>query len=343
MNLIVGYQPRPDDRLIRAVLDHRDAIGEVYFAWPGIANGRSTVPPETGLTEWEQIGRQLSDLERLNEAGFRFNLLLNGNCYGPESLSRSLHSRIGDLVDWLGERISLCSVTTASPVIARFIKTNFPRLEVRASVNMEIGTREGIEYLADVMDGYYVKREMNRSIDQVRTFAEACRSLGKKVYLLANSGCLNYCSARTFHDNLVSHEAELVKMDNAFDFNGVCRAFLAREGTARRILQLSNWILPRDLARYEGIVDGFKLATRVSRHPEMIVRAYATGQFSGNLLELTEPDFSGLFRPGILSASRMPEDFFEVTSCCGRDCTRCDYCLRAYDAARETLADDVLV
>ena len=343
MNLIVGYQLQGEGRLVRTILDHRDVVGEVYFAWPGIANGRNTAPLRRGLTEWEAVERQIDDLSTLSKAGLGLNLLLNGNCYGSQSLSRALYTKIGDLVDWLGARFALSSVTTASPVIARFLKTNFPALEIRASVNMEIGTREGVEYLADVMDGYYVKRELNRHIEDVRAFAQMCRSFGKKVYLLANSGCLNHCSARTFHDNLVSHEAELMQMDNAFEFDGQCRRFLSDRDARRRIISLSNWIMPRDLYRYEDLVDGVKLATRVSDHPEMIVEAYASGRFSGNMLELTEPNFAGLYYPAVLDASCIPDDFFDITSTCGRECQRCGYCVRVFDAACETLRNDVLL
>lgn len=336
--LFVGYQLRSDSRLINAILRHKDQVREVYFAWPGIANGRSVLSQKLDLSAWEALDRQRADLARLSEAGIGLNLLLNGNCYGAEALSRSFFTGIGDLIDAIAAQYGLSSVTTASPVIARFVKQNFEELEVRASVNMEIGTREGVEYLADWMDGFYIKREMNRSIDQVREFAKICHSMGKRVYLLANSGCLNHCSARVFHDNLVSHEAELMKMDNAFVFNGMCRQFLADPEKRKRILQISNWIRPEDLSRYEGIVDGAKLATRVSENPEMIVHAYVGGHFPGNLLALTEPDFSAIYRPIALSGSRMPHDFFDQTSSCQRKCEGCGYCIRAFEQAAEDLS-----
>ena len=47
----------------------------------------------------------------------------------------------------------MASVTTTSPLIAKFIKNNFEELEVRASVNMEIGTVQGLDYLAEYFDG----------------------------------------------------------------------------------------------------------------------------------------------------------------------------------------------
>ena len=336
--LFVGYQLRSDSRLIDAILRHGDRVKEVYFAWPGVANGRSTISGKLDLPSWEALDRQRDDLAKLTENNIGLNLLLNGNCYGAEALSRSFFTKVGDLIDNLAAEYNITSVTTASPVIARFVKQNFEDLEVRASVNMEIGTREGMEYLAEAMDGFYVKREMNRSIGQVKEFSDICRSMGKKVYLLANSGCLNYCSARSFHDNLVSHEAELMKMDNAFVFDGMCRQFLSDPEKKKRIIQISNWIRPEDLSNYEGIVDGVKLATRVSENPEMIVSAYANGRFPGNLLSLTEPDFSAMYRPMVLSNSRMPEDFFKQTSSCNRKCEKCGYCIRAFEQASEDIS-----
>lgn len=335
MKLIVGYQLRPNRRLIEKIIEHRSCVSEVYFAWPGIANGRSTIAQKLDLPPWLALNKQLEELKELSETGMSLNLLLNGNCYGAASLSRSFYSQIGDLIDQLSAEISLNSITTSSPVIAKFVKQNFPELEVRASVNMEIGTPEGIEYLSDIMDGFYVKREMNRHIAEVSKFAEVCHKIGKKVFLLANSGCLNHCSVRNFHDNLVSHEIEIMRIDNAYSFRGVCREFLNTPEMRRRILQLSNWICPNDLWRYENLVDGIKLATRVSENPEMIVEAYASGHFSGNLLSLMEPDFSAMYRPFALSASHMPRDFFERTSSCTRNCAECGFCLQAFDNAAE--------
>ena len=340
--LIVGYQLCSDSRFVESIIRRRDQVSEVYFAWPGIANGRGIGPYCQDLPLWKQMDRMRDELRMLSAAKLRFNLLLNGNCYGAQSLARSFYQEIGSLVDDIGEEFGLDSITTTSPIIARFIKQNFPQLEVRASINMEIGTREGMEYLADVMDGFYVRRELNRNFEKLRAFSESCRSMGKKVYLLANSGCLNHCSARQFHDNLVSHETELMKMDNAYAFDGMCRSFLANAQTRRRILQISNWIRPEDLHRYESLADGFKLATRVSRNPEMILEAYASDRFSGNLLSLMEPDFSGLYWPQVLSGNRMPADFFEKTAACGGDCHRCGYCIQAFDQAAEALDEGIL-
>lgn len=342
MKLIVGYQLREDGRFADKIVEQKAKVSEVYFAWPGIANGRSTLSRSCDLSEREAVEHQTAELTRFHREGIALNLLLNGNCYGTLSLSRAFFRRLGGLIDDLVGTMGLESITTASPIVAKFVKQNFPELEVRASVNMEIGTREGVEYLADVMDGFYVKRELNRQIGRVKAFSDICRSMSKRVYLLANSGCLNYCSARTFHDNLVSHEEEIMAMDNGYEFHGVCRSLLSNPANKRRIISLSNWIRPEDLSRYDDLVDGAKLATRVSERPEMILEAYAAGRFSGNLLELTEPDFSALYKPRVLNADAIPEDFFKKTSCCSGNCAVCGYCMRVYDQASLVLPEDVI-
>lgn len=342
MKFFVGYQIRQDRRFLDSILACKESISEVYFSWPGIANGRSTVNEKYGISAWDAEKIQRDELKELSSEGIGMNLLLNGNCYGGDSLSRAFYTKIGDLVDFLRCEYNLTSITTTSPVIAGFIKNNFDDIETRASVNMEIGTREGIEYLADVMDGYYAKRELNRSIPDLKRFSDIARGMGKKVYILANSGCLNHCSARQFHDNLVSHERDVMRMDNAFEFHGICRSFMKDAERRRKIVAYSNWIRPQDVYQYRDMVDGIKLATRVSENPEMIISAYTRGSYSGNILSLTEPDFSAMFRPTVLTLSKFPQGYFEKTAYCSHDCRSCGYCENVYDSASEELDRDIL-
>ena len=70
-------------------------------------------------------------------------------------------------IDYVAEHYGLQSVTTTSPLIAKFIRNNFEQLEVRASVNMEIGSVQGMDYLAEYFDSYYMKRECNRDFEQI--------------------------------------------------------------------------------------------------------------------------------------------------------------------------------
>lgn len=339
MKLFVGYQLCHTDAFLERILANRNAIAEVYFSWDTMPSGRSVTGLQQDLLPWEASQRQREELTRIADAGIGLNLLLNANCYGADSLSRSFFQSTGDLVDCLRSEWNLVSVTTTSPVIGRFIRQNFEGLEVRASVNMEIGTPEGMDYLADSFDSFYIKRELNRDMAALRKLRRHCDETGKKLHLLANSGCLNHCSARQFHDNLVAHEQEIARMDNAFTFQSACRQYLADPSHRSKILQRSNWIRPEDLRRYEGIADGVKLATRISPNPVAILDAYLQGSYSGNTLELLEPNYAAAFYPTVLDNRAFPADYFDIRHNCGGDCDSCGYCEALYPKVTQTLAD----
>ncbi len=336
IKFMTGYQ---DNALfIKTILQNADRLSEIYFPWGRFTSGRGVLRTPDSIrrsrnenTDLAQVGdsvqtRLENTLDQFMKAGLDFNLLLNGNCYGKESLARSFYQEIGDSVDDLRGRYRLRSVTTASPVIAKFLRMNFPDLEIRASVNMEIGSIEGLEYVADLFDGFYLKREYNHDLAKIKKIRNWCVGHGKKLYLLANSGCLNFCSLRTFHDNLVAHQHEITPEDNAFDFAGICHEYLAKEENRRKILAITNFIRPEDLDLYAPYFDGVKLATRTNRNPASVLNAYLNGHFSGNLLDLTEPSHSSGFYPNILANDRFPAGYAEMRLNCDKECDDCCYC-----------------
>lgn len=284
MKFSVGYQA--DTAWIDALIARRDVLCDVYFAFGAMPSGRMAVADE---------GRQLEDLGRLADAGISLHLLFNANCYGAKSQSRKFFNEVGETIERFADG-ALTGVTTTSPLIARFVKDNFPQLETRASVNMEIGTTEGMEYLADVFDGFYLKRELNRDMNAVRRMKDWCDRNGKRLYILANSGCLNYCSSHVFHDNLVAHEAEIAREDNGYAYRGTCWKWLANAENRAKWMERTNWIAPEDVPRYKGLCAAMKLATRVNAHPVRILESYATGSHVGDVKGLLEPDHSSLWR-----------------------------------------------
>lgn len=242
----------------------------------------------------------------LAKAEIPVNLLLNATCYGKDSQSRAFYEKIGDTIDYLADRYILCSVTTTSPLIAGFVHNNFPGIDVRASVNMSIGTIEGMDYVSEYFDSFYLKRELNRDFAVIRQLKQWCDHNGKKLYALANSGCLNNCSAHTFHDNLVSHEQELSKMDNAFIFEGVCRKYLSKEENLKDIFSHTGFIRPEDIYLYEDLFQSMKLATRISANPVRIIEAYIDRKHHiGSTFDLLEPNHTGTIYPYFLENSEI--------------------------------------
>ncbi|UKI36528.1 MAG: hypothetical protein L6V93_22045 [Clostridiales bacterium] len=87
----------------------------------------------------------------------------------PRASRAHFFEKIGETADFIKSEFNLKSVTVTSPLIARFIKDNFSDIDVRASVNMSIGTVEGMDYVKDYFDSFYLKRELNRDFNAVKS------------------------------------------------------------------------------------------------------------------------------------------------------------------------------
>lgn len=336
MKFMIGYQPRRDRSLLDAIEKNAAHITEVYFSWGDLPNGRGA-GGTVSFSEKELSEKMLRELKDIRKCGVDLNLLLNGNCYGKDAQSKPFFYTLGDTIDYLTDQLGLVSVTTTSPLIARFVKENFPTVTVRASVNMSIGTVEGMEYVADLFDSFYLQREQNRNIACVERLRDWCHERGKTLFGLANSGCLNHCSAHTFHDNLVSHEREIARMDNAYVFEGQCAAYLQDAVKRQEWLRLTNFIRPEDVHLYEGLFDGMKLATRVNSNPAAIVNAYVKGSFSGAVHALLEPNHAQRFYPSVVENKKIPADFGERVLHCDKACEECGYCRNALGSASVSL------
>lgn len=336
MKFSVGYQLRNDDLMVSAIKEWASKIGEIYFSWEDLPNGRNTIA-SVDMNRYAARQKQENDLLELSQHGISFNLLLNGNCYGKDAQSRAFFCKVGDTVEYLQEKYNLKSVTTTSPLIAKFLKQNFEDIEVRASVNMGIEGTVGMDYVAEYFDSFYLKREYNRDLKKLKAARVWCDKMDKKLYGLANSGCLNFCSVHTFHDNLVSHESEISQMDNAYEFEGQCHLYLKSQEKRNNWLRISNFIRPEDVSLYEDYFDGLKIATRMNNNPARVISAYCRGSFSGAVTDLLEPNHSGLFYPEVIENKKIPKDFTETVLNCNKDCENCNYCKNTLNDALVSL------
>lgn len=326
MQFSIGYPLIVSDVEIETIRNHKTYISELYFSFDDFPNGRNSMNLNKDLSQWEARDKQRADLKVISEMGIKLNILFNGNCYGKDTQSRMFFNKIGETLAYISENYNLTCVTTTSPLIAKFVKNNFPELEVRASVNMEIGTTEGMDYIADLFDSFYLKREYNRNLEKVQQARIWCDANGKKLYGLANSGCLNFCSTHIFHDNLVAHESEISQMDNGYQFEGQCWDYLKKEDKRVRWLSLTNFIRPEDVYLYEGLFDGLKLATRVNKNPAKIIESYCKASYNGAIADLLEPNHSGLFYPSVIDNKSIDNDFAETVLKCSKNCSECMYC-----------------
>jgi hypothetical protein len=317
----VGYQPMTGapDFFSDIVRDYREAVAEVYFAWPGDPSGRAPVADDA-------VEQTLGELGRMRGWGIRLNLLFNASCYGAEALSAALEDRVTARIRAMLDGPGLDAVTTLSPLIARTVRSRFPDIEVRASVNLRLGTVAALRYAAPFFDSYTVQREYNRDPTRLAELQAWAAGEGKTLVVLANSGCLNGCPFQSFHDNAVAHEREIGRRDDTRPLATLCRSHYA-DCSHRADFLRGSWIRPEDVPAHRRIFGGlYKLATRLHERPCMVIGAYAGGRFHGNLADLMEPGHGLSFAPGIVANDAFPPDWFERSLCGDRSCEACRWC-----------------
>ena len=317
-----GQMPFPD-----IVSKYRDAIGEVYFSFPGVAGGRSPLGMESGYTDFSALEILTEEISSIAKMGVKTDLLFNALCNGDDAMSLAHERQVISVLEYLAEKDCAPQiVTTASPVTAEIVHRYDPNIEVRASVNMRISTVKGVQYLEHLFDSFCVFRDINRDLEALFLLSEYLRKNGKGLTILANSGCLRSCSMQTFHDNAVAHEAGIMTKSN-LPWAGAtaCRAYFADPKHWAAFLQ-NTWIRPEDIHHYDGLVDGVKLATRMHALPAMVIDAYARRSYHGNLADLFEPGHGPTFAPYVIDNDRFPDDWFERTTSCNKNCLTCNYC-----------------
>lgn len=339
MHFAIGYRHTSEGEPFSSLVRSYPEVREVYFPWVDEPSGRPVLGYGEG-DDSDTIREVLrEELTATKAAGCSLDLLLNANCYGEKAMSEELQDRIraivGELDAW-GCRPDI--VTAASPFVARTIKDFFPDIETRASVNMRLTTLQAMRYLSPWFDSYYIGRDVQRNIPTLKRFSEWAHANGKKIGILANSGCLRNCPWQTYHDNLISHSTEALAHRSAAGFNPhLCWTLYGNAENLPEILK-ATWIRPEDLDIYTPYVDFVKLATRQHSLPRLVVGAYCSRSFTGSVADLLEPGFSpALQRHGIyaLDNSAFPSDWAETVGNCERECTECGYCEKVFDLIRK--------
>ncbi len=327
MKFAVGYQlPEQDEEpLTRIVADLPRQIDEVYFPWLDMPSGRSPMTSRSGFVDWDGQSRLEDDLRVFRDMGIKLDLLFNANCYGGHSLSQALANRVCSIIEHLLETTGLHAITTTSLMVARTVQQYFPQIDVRASVNMRIGTVKAMEYVAEFFDSFYLQREYNRDLQRIKQIKAWTDANAKDLYFLVNSGCMSFCSGQVFHDNLVAHEAEIADTINVGGWNpSLCWNYYADREHWVSLLQ-NSWIRPEDIHHYEGYFSVAKLASRMHANPRRVIEAYCRAHYRGNLLDLFEPSHGPLIAPHIIDNSRFPADWFERTTARYERCRSDDY------------------
>ncbi len=335
MKFSVGYKLSDAyDSVYSICEDYKDSISNVYFSYGNNASGRS--PLSTSAADEAYVkDMQAEELKAIKDMGISLTLLYNANCYGEAAISQAFVDGVLKEVYDLKARLSIDRITTTSPMLAQQIKKEFKDdITMLASVNMRVGTLAAMEQLSEDFDGFYIQKELNRNLDAIaklKTYADAA---GKKLCILANSGCLAHCAFQTFHDNLVAHEAGLLKQENiSSGYPAPCWRYLHGLETKQALAKVlgANWIRPEEVTFYEPYFDEMKLATRMHQNMRMVVSAYVSGKYFGNLMDLTEPSYSTLFEGTVLDNTKFPDGYGARMTHCNHNCAQCGYCEKILD------------
>lgn len=338
MKYSIGYQ-LPDEYFSTYELckNYADAVSNVYFSYSDEPSGRFALKGEDEKETAEIAAFQLEELGEIKKLGKSLTLLYNANCYGDRATSLDLKKHILFRTEFLKNKLDIDCITTTSPFIAEIVKGEFgDDIKIKASVNMRIGSVAAMEQLADCFDGYYLQKEYNRNFDVIKKLKGWCDENGKTLHILANSGCMQNCAFQTFHDNLIAHSVGENGIENVnLGFSAPCHRFLSSLGAERGITKFmqSNFIRPEEVHLYEEYFNEMKLATRMHSRPTMVLAAYTRGKFSGNLLDLTEPSYSSLFKGYILDNAKIPSDWVKSAYYCNKNCSECTVCNTAVKKA----------
>ena len=299
-------------------------LKEVYFPWPGLLSARELEEDVASLRE-----KLVDDLKFCRSKGLALDLLANATCYGDKSFTAAQREEyFGYLKDLASHGLLPEIVTTTSPFLAKITKKFDASIERRASVNMRLNSTLAMEYISNEFDSFYICRDIQRDLPTLKLFSEWGKKNGKSICMLANSGCLRYCPWQTFHETLLAHDfrhaqPELKKVGLK---STLCMEVFINKQYEE--LLRGSWIRPEDLHRYEPYVSVIKLSTREADRPDLILKAYTSGSFDGNLFLLLDPCFTFLSPLTFLDNKAFPKEWSEgkIAGLCANDCTHCGKC-----------------
>lgn len=208
-----------------------------------------------------------------------FNDILQGMAYSNEDLKIKI-PKIQRYLEHIGEKNLTDYVCIANPYLLEMLNWERIRnLKVKASVNFQIKSDRTIRMLNNLVKNYFptgqlaeveIQKDLLRDIGKLKEIREAL-DCSVKLSIIINEGCLCGCPYQIVHQ---LHSAT-IDIKNAIDYkdkfqfsNARCMNILASDPW---LFLDANWILPRHIKKYKGIVDGFKLTDR-SDDTDIIVK-----------------------------------------------------------------------
>jgi collagenase-like PrtC family protease len=349
-----------DDRLLDGLAG--TCVEEVYGKLPADVIGG--VRPAFLLP---QITREeaAAHVRRAQQAGVRFNYLINTMCLGNVHYSRKGYREIVALLEWIGS-IGVEIVTVGFPYMIRLVHEVLPGMAVKASSVCRINSVYRAKQYEDLgVDEIIVDENINRDFETLAAIRKAVKC---ELELITNPCCLHDCPHQGEHVAHDGHASQTHSMDNYCYLQYPYYNCTLKKFTQPEEIIKARWIRPEDLRAYEEIgYTKFKVVERFKKTGILLetVQAYQKRRFDGNLIDiltLTNPDV--YLKPN-LEYFNKPEhvnvpliaqvgslmdfalrdfiyidnskldgfiEFFRKNgSCRSRDCDQCGYCRRIFD------------
>jgi len=299
-------------------------LREVCFPWPGLLSAREVDGDPTELRK-----QLVDDLRFCRSKGILLDLLADATCYGDKAFKFTQREEyLGHLKTMADAGVVPEIVTSVSPYIASITKLFSADIERRASVNAKLFSTLAMEYISSKFDSMCIGRDVQRDLPTMKAFAAWGDKNGKKLCMTANSACLRFCPWQRFHETLCSHHFAhaLAEMERVAMPATLCAGVLA-DKNYEEILR-GSWIRPEDLHRYEPYVSVVNLSALEAPRPDLLLRAYTSGTFDGDLLLLLDRDYASLVAPMMFDNKSFPPEWGEgkIAGLCAADCTHCGKC-----------------
>jgi collagenase-like PrtC family protease len=276
-----------DNRLIDGLKDGNYPVCDLYGSLPEtpVGSGRPSVLIP-GTNSQRMAARVV---KQIHANGYKFTYLLNSPCLDNLEYTKAFQKKINDHLNWLVDIGTDC-VTVTVPYLIELIKQRFPALKVRVSLIADVNSLARAKFYESLgADEMTVSFMSNRDFSVLKDIAEQSKLL---VSLVVNEACLFQCPLRSYHFNLMGHASQNQHFSKGY-YMDYClmRCTLARLGSPKEII-MSPWIRPEDIKIYEKEtgIEHFKISGRGYTTEWIMdtVRAYSSGSYTGNLLDLLD-------------------------------------------------------
>ena len=293
--------------------DENNKIGTIY-------TGGYLRDISSGRYQHSESKEKLEEIVKIvHNKGAKIAITMNSPCNVPPLSEKHWWREIKNYLKEL-ESIGVNTVIIAHPFIMSLAKESTD-MTIAASIICDINTPRGaLYYEAMGADIIVPSSSINYDIEQLKNIKENLKKA--KLALLVNEACLGNCPWRRFHQNALSH-ADRKGYDLDYAMN--CTK-LYHENPY--MMLTNNVIRPEDLKRYLNISNMFKLVGRTTDDNTLLkmVKAYSSGRYKGNLVEIVDKEFSKF----INLPNEQLNDLYEQKTNCLMNCETCSKCKSLY-------------